>query len=541
MACNASLRSAILSSCFKLFQGFDYSGHRFDWMIDLREGLFQPWLLQEIATLLWPLVQPYNPHRIGGPTMSGDQLAMGLLFEAMRAGYRMEGFSLRRTPKEYGLRKWIEGPAIRPGERIVIVDDLLSSGSTLTRVAGAIRSAQGEVVAAAVVIDFERGGAQELQKLGVPVIALTTLSELGVTARASSSPAVNKLWQFAPLNVGSYTAPHCSPVLDCGRIVVGADLGFVVSLSIEGDELWRVTTAEHVLGVRGQVVPSVDGYTFGAHDGILYYTNRAGALVWKTKLGDWISVPPAYDQTRNVLYTTVNMKDEYSELVAIDARVGIPLWRFGMHSFVHSWPALVNSNSSLLVGFNNGRFVCLDCVTGHVQWHHNLGTAIKGRLACTQTCCCFGAFDGNAYGLSIESGKEVWRRKLGDWLLCLPATTEEDVFFGAQSHVFRLRAEDGRIVWVQATGRVCGVAVSKDESLCVCGSESGTLYGLDAGTGRELWRYIAGHPIRTIPLIEERRCIFPAGNGLLHCIEMPHTPVTVRKAVPRPWPPRLGS
>jgi outer membrane protein assembly factor BamB len=68
---------------------------------------------------------------------------------------------------------------------------------------------------------------------------------------------------------------------------------------------------------------------------------------------------------------------------------------------------------------------------------------------------------------------------------------------------------------------VCGLAISEDKSQCVCGSESGILFGLEAESGREIWRHTVGHAIRTIPLVHKRYCIVPAYDGLLHCVEMP--------------------
>ena len=503
-------------------------------MLDLREGLFQPQFLQKIAFLLWHRIRMYQPDRLGGVTMSADQLTIALIFEAMREGYQVEGFSIRKMPKAYGLRKTIEGPEIRRGERVVIVDDLLSSGSTLTHATSTLRSNGATIAAAAVVVDFQRGGTQALKDQGVPTVALTTLADLGIT-RLRNGTTAKHVWKFGVLNVGTYTAPQCSPVLIRNKIVVGADLGFVVALTTDGRELWRVSTEEHQKGVRGRVRATDRHIYFGAHDGNFYCVNDDGVLHWKAKLGDSISVPAEYNEKQDLLYVPLNFSDGHGECLALDAPTGATRWRFPLASFAHAWPTLAEGDSLVIVASNGGGVLAVECSTGQVRWRYDIRTPVKGRIVSNGSFCYFGAFDGNIYALETKSGKEVWRRRLGDWLLCIPAITKDRLFVGGPAHVCSLDIENGAIVWVQATeGRVAGVAISADGSNCVCGSESGLVLGLNALNGNELWSYSLGSPIRAVPLLNEHRCILPAYDGFLHCLSFDATPAGLKQCQDSP-------
>ena len=75
---------------------------------------------------------------------------------------------------EYGMdRLQMHADAFRPGERVLLVDDLIATGGTAEAGIKLVRRAGAEVVAAAFVIDLpDLGGAERVRRLGVPVTAL---------------------------------------------------------------------------------------------------------------------------------------------------------------------------------------------------------------------------------------------------------------------------------------------------------------------------------------------------------------------------------
>ncbi|MCJ2008884.1 adenine phosphoribosyltransferase [Methylobacterium sp. E-041] len=75
---------------------------------------------------------------------------------------------------EYGTDELeIHVDAIKPGDRVLLVDDLIATGGTATAAVNLLRQIGAEVVAACFVIDLpEIGGAQKLRDLDVPVRTL---------------------------------------------------------------------------------------------------------------------------------------------------------------------------------------------------------------------------------------------------------------------------------------------------------------------------------------------------------------------------------
>ena len=87
---------------------------------------------------------------------------------------------VRREEKDYGHRKRIEG-SIKPGWKVLVMDDLVTTGHSLLSGIDAIREEGGEVKHVAVLIDRLEGGKTNLKKAGVVLRPLTDISELART------------------------------------------------------------------------------------------------------------------------------------------------------------------------------------------------------------------------------------------------------------------------------------------------------------------------------------------------------------------------
>lgn len=87
-------------------------------------------------------------------------------------------FVVRKQAKDHGLGKLIEG-AIRPGDRALIVDDVLTSGGSLLKAIAAARQAGLTVTHALVIVDRkEQGGRAKVEQEGIKLISLLTIEDL---------------------------------------------------------------------------------------------------------------------------------------------------------------------------------------------------------------------------------------------------------------------------------------------------------------------------------------------------------------------------
>lgn len=157
------------------------SGARSSWYIDCRlttmsapgQVLIGPLGLDAIRLAGW------QPDAIGGLTMGADPVAYAIAAASTRAGPMIDAFSVRKEAKRHGTGRRIEGN-FKPGNRIVVIEDVITSGGSALTAIDAIREEGGEVLGLLALVDRESGGRAKIEAAGVAVHALVNASELGI-------------------------------------------------------------------------------------------------------------------------------------------------------------------------------------------------------------------------------------------------------------------------------------------------------------------------------------------------------------------------
>jgi orotate phosphoribosyltransferase len=110
---------------------------------------------------------------VGGLAIGADPVTMAV---ALATGVR--GFAVRKEAKDHGVGGRIAGP-LEPGDRVLVVDDTITTGGSLLQAVDAVVAYGAEVVAAAALLD--RGGevGAQLAARGVPFVAVVGAPDLG--------------------------------------------------------------------------------------------------------------------------------------------------------------------------------------------------------------------------------------------------------------------------------------------------------------------------------------------------------------------------
>jgi orotate phosphoribosyltransferase len=112
---------------------------------------------------------------VGGLTMGADPIAIGVAMVTGRAW-----FSVRKEQKQRGREQWIEGTRLEAGTRVMLVDDVISTGGS-TEIAFDRVSAAGAVVTGVIpMVDRGDGAAKRFAQRDVPFVALVTYRDLGI-------------------------------------------------------------------------------------------------------------------------------------------------------------------------------------------------------------------------------------------------------------------------------------------------------------------------------------------------------------------------
>jgi len=127
---------------------------------------------------------------IGGPATAAIPLVAAALVAAGVDGQELRGCYVRGLAKEHGTGQRLEGP-IGPGDRVLLVEDTVTSGGSLLDAAQVLREAGAEIVAACWLVDRGAGGLDAVRAAGIEASALFTLDDFDLTPPAGVAPGAH--------------------------------------------------------------------------------------------------------------------------------------------------------------------------------------------------------------------------------------------------------------------------------------------------------------------------------------------------------------
>jgi len=151
------------------------SGKISPYYIDLRIVPSFPDAFQRVCSFYKTLTQKdvgaENFERVAGIPVAGIPFASLMAYH-----FRKPFLYIRKEAKLHGRQRRIEG-ILAPGDRILLVDDLITSGSSLKNAAEALRAEGGIVQDAVVLLDREEGGKENLAEAKIRLHSLVKISE----------------------------------------------------------------------------------------------------------------------------------------------------------------------------------------------------------------------------------------------------------------------------------------------------------------------------------------------------------------------------
>ena len=127
--------------------------------------------------LMFEAIRDCGACAVGGLTFGADPIAMATAFASELNDQPVNAFSIRKTQKDHGIVKWVEGD-IRPGEKVVVIDDVATTGGSTVKAIERARSEGLEGVRAVILVDRQEGGLDNIRSHVADTTAIITRDEL---------------------------------------------------------------------------------------------------------------------------------------------------------------------------------------------------------------------------------------------------------------------------------------------------------------------------------------------------------------------------
>ena len=151
------------------------SGLRASYYVDAKRAILLPEGFAALGELVAGQARAWGATAVGGLTMGADPVACA----ALAGGFAGKAFFVRKDTKAHGLERRIEGPLLEPGDRCVVVEDVVSTGGSTRAAIAALRDGGHEICGVISVLDRLMGGGERIAAdAGAPYVALSTINDV---------------------------------------------------------------------------------------------------------------------------------------------------------------------------------------------------------------------------------------------------------------------------------------------------------------------------------------------------------------------------
>jgi orotate phosphoribosyltransferase len=158
------------------------SGKTASYYLDCRRVTLHPQGANLIAAAMLDQIEGAAgslPAAVGGMAIGADPITAAIVTLAGQRGLPLKGFMVRKEAKGHGMGKQVEGP-VEPGQHVVIVEDVITSGGSALRAVDAAEAFGLKVDFVIGIIDRLAGGADAFAARGLELKTLTTIRDFGL-------------------------------------------------------------------------------------------------------------------------------------------------------------------------------------------------------------------------------------------------------------------------------------------------------------------------------------------------------------------------
>jgi len=176
------VRLSAIVEARSLFKGEEFhltSGTQTRFYFDMKGTVFDPEGASLIADLILEALASDEVDAIGGLELGAVPIAACVSQRSFQVGRPLRAFFVRKQAKQHGTMRHVEGP-LEPGMRVVVVEDVTTTGGSALKAVEAVRSFGCSVDRVITLVDRLEGATEAFAVQSIELIALLTASDFNL-------------------------------------------------------------------------------------------------------------------------------------------------------------------------------------------------------------------------------------------------------------------------------------------------------------------------------------------------------------------------
>lgn len=150
------------------------SGKKSSFYFDGKQVTLDPEGLLTVGKLILAMLAGHKVDAVGGPTLGADPIAAAVSLLSSHTGNPIRAFIVRKEAKKHGLQKMIEGPALKAGDRVVMLEDVITTGGSVLKAIEEVEKLGAKVIQTICLVDRGEGADKVLSAYNyTPIFGLS--------------------------------------------------------------------------------------------------------------------------------------------------------------------------------------------------------------------------------------------------------------------------------------------------------------------------------------------------------------------------------
>ncbi|MDP2043883.1 MAG: orotate phosphoribosyltransferase [Candidatus Omnitrophota bacterium] len=156
------------------------SGKESSYYLDGRVITLSPQGAYLAASIILDMIKGEDLDAVGGPTLGADPILGALAALSYINNQPVKTFIVRKQAKEHGTGRQVEGPALKQGDRVILLDDVATTGKAIIEAKQALDKIGVIVRKAIVIVDRDEGAADNLAAVGLELESIFKIADFGL-------------------------------------------------------------------------------------------------------------------------------------------------------------------------------------------------------------------------------------------------------------------------------------------------------------------------------------------------------------------------